>query len=419
MTSLSFRIKATLVVTMLFSTILNYLDRQTISILAPTLQHQMGLNNEHLGWLFAVFYYSYTLFQFVVGPVLDRFNLRWCFAIAVTAWSLVSGFTGLAVGFTSLLAFRFLLGVSEAANWPAGVRVLERTLPPEERTLGCGIFESGAAVGALIAPAAIFVLLGAFGWRSVFFCLGAIGLLWAPIWLYVTRARDLSFVWIPAQEEGGRFKGLLNVYRDFARSPRFWWVFVVSITVNPSFYFTMNWLPTYFVQARHLVPGAKLGAMLTFIYLALDVGNIGGGACTLWLARHYSIETARRIVFLTATALVTGCALVPFVATPWAAVAALGAVNMGLGIWSSMYLTLAQEVSSAHVSSAAGTLSAFGSLFGAFAMWAVGRITNSAGDFTIPMMSVTVAILLAAIAGWASSRHHGRGASDFRIEVVS
>jgi MFS transporter, ACS family, hexuronate transporter len=416
--SLSFRIKAALVGTMLLSTILNYLDRQTISILAPTLQHRMGIDNEHLGWLFAVFYYSYTLFQFAVGPMLDRFNLRWCFAIAVTAWSLVSGFTGLAIGFTSLLAFRFLLGVTEAANWPAGVRVLERTLPPEERTLGCGIFESGAAIGALIAPAAVFALLAAFGWRSVFFCVGAIGLFWAPIWLFVTRKQELSQVWTSAPAEGGRFEGWLNVYRDFARSPRFWWVFMVSITVNPSFYFTMNWLPTYFVQARHLVPGAKLGGMLTFIYLALDVGNIGGGACTLWLTRRYPIETARRIVFLTATALVTVCAFVPFVGTPWAAVAALVAVNVGLGVWSSMYLTLAQEVSSAHVSSAAGTLSAFGSLFGAFAMWAVGRVTNSAGDFTIPMMSVTIANWLAAVAGWASSREYKRSVAEVRTEAL-
>jgi ACS family hexuronate transporter-like MFS transporter len=403
--SLTFRTKATLVITLLLATILNYLDRQTISILAPTLQHQMGLNNEHLGWLFAIFYYSYTLFQFAVGPVLDRFNLRWCFATAVIAWSLAVGLTGLATGFASLLVFRFLLGVTEAANWPAGLRILVRTLPPEERTLGCGIFDGGAAVGALIAPVAIFALLGAFGWRSVFFCLGLLGLFWAPIWLFVTRSPELSPVWIGTQTEGGGAKGLLGVYRGFVRSRQFWWVLVVAVTVNPCFYFTVNWLPTYFVQARRLVPGTHLGGILTVIFLALDIGNIGGGACTLWLTRHNcSIETARRIVFLSATGLVGGCAAVPFVATAWGAVAALVAVNLGLGVWSSMYLTMAQEVSSANVSTAAGTLSGFGSLVGAFAMWAVGRLTNSAGDFTIPMVSVTVAIVLAAIAGWAASR---------------
>jgi MFS transporter, ACS family, hexuronate transporter len=400
----SFAIKAVLLITLLLSTTLNYLDRQTISILAPTLQHQMGFDNEHLGWLFAIFYYSYTTFQFAVGPVLDRFNLRWCFALAVMAWSLVSGLTGLALGFTSLLVFRFLLGLTEAANWPAGLRVLARTLPPEERTLGCGIFESGAALGALIAPAAIFVLLAAFGWRSVFFCVGLLGFFWAPIWLFVSRHRSLSHVWIPSRSESGLTKDLLTMYRDFAHSGQFKWVFVVAITVNPCFYFTINWLPTYFVQARHLVPGAKLGGILTLIYLALDVGNVGGGACTLWLTKRNSIERARRIVFLLATAMVGVCAFVPFVATSWAAVAALVAVNMGLGTWNSMYLTMAQEVSPTHVSSAAGTLSAFGSLFGALAMWAVGRVSNSAGDFTVPMLGVTVAIAMAAIAGWASSR---------------
>jgi len=414
--SLSLAIKAALVITLLLSTILNYLDRQTISILAPTLQHEMDLNNEHLGWLFAIFYYSYTIFQFAVGPVLDRFNLRWCFALAVMAWSLVSGLTGLAVGFTSLLVFRFLLGMTEAANWPAGLRVLVRTLPPEERTLGCGIFESGAAVGALIAPVAIFALLAAFGWRSVFFCVGLLGFFWAPIWLFVSRPGALSHVWIPSRSENGLTKDLLGMYRGFLRSGQFWWVFVVAITVNPCFYFTMNWMPTYFVQARHLVPGAKLGGMLTAIYFALDIGNIGGGACTLWLAKRYSVEKARRVVFLFATALVTGCAFVPFVATPWVAVAVLVAVNMGLGTWSSMYLTMAQEVSATHVSSAAGTLSAFGSLFGAFAMWAVGRVTNSAGDFTIPMIGVTVAIAMAAVAGWASSRRTSQRETDAFVQ---
>ncbi len=415
MTSLSFRTKTTLVVTLLLATVLNYLDRQTISILAPTLQHQMGLNNEHLGWLFAIFYYSYTLFQFAVGPVLDRFNLRWCFACAVMAWSLVVGLTGLATGFATLMIFRFLLGVTESANWPAGLRVMARTLPPEERTLGCGVFESGAGIGALIAPVAIFALLGAFGWRSVFFCLGLLGFFWAPIWLFVTRKPELSPVWTGTRTEAGGAKGLLNVYRDFVHSRQFWWVLIVSITVNPCFYFTVNWLPTYFVQARKLVPGAHLGGILTLIFLALDLGNISGGACTLWLTRRrFSIEAARRIVFLVATGLVGGCAVVPFVARPWQAVAALAAVNFGLGVWNSMYLTLAQEVSTANVSTAAGTLSAFGSLVGALAMWAVGHVTNSAGDFTIPMVSVTLAIALAAIAAWAASR---RPAGQPQIEV--
>jgi ACS family hexuronate transporter-like MFS transporter len=401
---LSFRTKLTLIVILALATILNYLDRQALSILAPTLQREMRIDNAHLGWLFAIFYYSYTLLQFAVGPVLDRFNLRWCFAIAVLAWSLVSGLTGVATGFISLMVFRFFLGVTEAPNWPAGLRTIARTLPPEERTLGSGIFESGAALGAVLAPAAIFALLGRFGWRSAFFSIGFLGFLWAPIWLYVTRGRNLAQVWVGARSEARGIRALLSIYREFIHSRQFWWVLVVAVTVNPCFYFTVNWLPTYFVQARGLVPGVQLGEMLTLIYLSLDVGNIGGGACTLWLTRYFSVETARRIIFMTATILVSLCAIVPFIARPWSAVAALVGVNLGLGTWTSMYLTMAQEVSSTHVSTAAGTLSGFGSLVGALAMWAVGDVTESIGGFTIPMMTVTGAIALAAVAGWAATR---------------
>jgi MFS transporter, ACS family, aldohexuronate transporter len=193
------------------------------------------------------------------------------------AWSLVSSITGLAIGFVSLLVFRFLLGVTEAGNWPAGLRVLARALPPAERTLGCGIFESGAAIGALVAPAAIFALLAAFGLRSAFFCVGLLGFFWAPIWLFITRKPELSHVWIPSRSEAGAVNELVSVYREFVHSWNFWWVLLVSITVNPCFYFTVNWLPTYFAQSRHLVPGARLGLILTVIFLALDIGNIGGG----------------------------------------------------------------------------------------------------------------------------------------------
>lgn len=115
-----------LCIILFLATTLNYLDRQTMSILAPVLQKEMHLDNEALGWLFAVFYYAYTFSQMAVGPILDRSNLRWAFAVAVLLWSLVSVLTGLANGFVALLVFRLSLGVVESANWPAGMRVVSR-----------------------------------------------------------------------------------------------------------------------------------------------------------------------------------------------------------------------------------------------------------------------------------------------------
>src|SRR5713226_9762489 len=145
-------------VLLLAATTLNYLDRQTLSILSPVLQREMHLGNEALGWLFGVFYYVYTFSLFAAGPILDRSNLRWAFTFAVFLWSLVSVLTGLANGFVALLIFRLALGVVESANWPAGMRVVARLLEPRERALGNGIFTSGTSVGALVAPGLILAI---------------------------------------------------------------------------------------------------------------------------------------------------------------------------------------------------------------------------------------------------------------------
>ena len=137
------------------ATTLNYLDRQTLGILAPTIQKGMQIGNEGLGWLFSVFYYAYTFSQFAVGLLLDRHHLRWAYGLVVLAWSATAALTGLANSFYAFIGFRLLLGITESVNWPAALRVVSRALPPEDRQLGNGIFTSGTSIGALIAPGMI------------------------------------------------------------------------------------------------------------------------------------------------------------------------------------------------------------------------------------------------------------------------
>ena len=177
------------------ATTLNYLDRQTVSILAPTLQKELNLDNTALGWLFAVFYYAYTFSQVIVGPLMDRFHLRWAFGMAVVLWSAVSIATGLATGFVGLVVFRLLLGIAEAANWPGATRIVARTFEPAQRSLANGFFTSGTSVGALIAPALIFAITSALGWRSAFFVLGGGGVLWFSVWVLSTASPKLEPVW--------------------------------------------------------------------------------------------------------------------------------------------------------------------------------------------------------------------------------
>jgi len=397
-----------LCIVLFLATTLNYLDRQTMSILAPSLQKELHLDNAALGWLFAVFYYAYTFSQMAVGPILDRVNLRWAFAWAVLLWSLVSVLTGLANGFVALLIFRLLLGVVESANWPGGMRVVARMMEPRERSLGNGIFTSGTSVGALIAPGLILGIAAMFGWRWAFVLVGSLGVLWIIGWILMTRDRELAPVWSEqsAPQRTG-FAGQCRIVAAIARSPRFVPVLVVAVLVNPALYFSVNWLPTYFAQQRGLTPGRQMGWILTAIYLGLDIGNIACGSAILALTRWGSgVQQSRRMVFLVATVAVVCCAAVP-VLPMTGAVTALVVVNFGLGIWVAVYLTMAQEVSATNVSTAIGILSGCGSLAGALAMWGVGQVTRQTASFAIPMSAVAIAALLAAIAGWAASKEQG------------
>jgi cyanate permease len=179
----------------------------------------------------------------------------------------------------------------------------------------------------------------------------------------------------------------------------------VSVLVNPCLYFSVNWLPTYFAQQRGLAPGRQLGWILTLIYLGLDLGNLLCGSMSLILVRRgYTVRAARRIVFLFATAPLLLCASVPYLPLLNQAVCVLVGVNVGLGIWIATYLTMAQDISQTNVSTTIGVLSGSGSLAGALAMWAVGKITQATASFTIPMAVFALAAGLAAIAGCVASR---------------
>ncbi|HET8547634.1 MAG TPA: MFS transporter, partial [Bryobacteraceae bacterium] len=249
-----------LCILLFLATTLNYLDRQTLSILAPIMQKELALDNEELGWLFSVFYYSYTFAQFAVGGLLDRTHLRWAYGIGVLLWSATAALTGLAAGFVGLVVFRLLLGVTESVNWPAAMRIVARALPPHEH----GIFTSGTSIGALIAPGLILGVAGAMGWRWAFVVVGSLGALWFAAWIAFSGRRQFDAVWRSGAEESTATPG--RAYADILRSAQFWRVFAVTILVNPCLYFNVNWLPTYFSQQRGLHPGRELGWILTLIY---------------------------------------------------------------------------------------------------------------------------------------------------------
>lgn len=173
---------------MFASTVLNYMDRQTVSLLREPICRAFGITSDlDFGWILAAFYLTYALFQVPAGYLVDRWDLRWSYAAAVAFWSLAAMATAVVPGLGLLILCRSLLGVGESFNWPCALRVTARILPPSDRSLGNGIFNSGAAVGAVVTPTIVTLLTQAFGWRASFAVIGSLGFVWVALWLLLVQ----------------------------------------------------------------------------------------------------------------------------------------------------------------------------------------------------------------------------------------
>lgn len=179
---------------MFFSTVLNYMDRQAIALVNPQIRREFGISHEGFGWVLTAFYLSYALFQVPAGFVVDRFNIWRVYAGAVAFWSLAGMAIAFAPALGLLIVMRALLGVGESFNWPCALRVTGVILPPRDRTLGNGIFNSGAAIGAVLTPLSVPPLAALFGWRVAFVMIGLLGFVWVGAWWVATRPWRLAGV---------------------------------------------------------------------------------------------------------------------------------------------------------------------------------------------------------------------------------
>jgi len=155
-----------------WATVINYLDRQTLSVAAPVLREQFHMSNVEYSRVLFAFLLAYTIMNGVSGPLIDRLGTRLGYALSIAWWSAAAMLHGFAQGSFSLAAFRFLLGMGEAGNWPAAVKVVAEWFPRQERALASGLFNSGSAVGSILAPPAVAFVLLAYGWRTAFVAIG-------------------------------------------------------------------------------------------------------------------------------------------------------------------------------------------------------------------------------------------------------
>lgn len=433
---------------MFASTVLNYMDRQTIALVRPQIREQFAItSDEEFGWIMAVFIMVYALLQVPAGFLVDRWDLRFSYAAAVIWWSLAAMATALAPTLGLFVACRGLLGVGESFNWPCALRVTARVMPPADRSLGNGIFNSGAAVGAVVTPFVVTLLTVAFGWQVAFLVPGAAGLIWVAVWLSLTSGEHGALlarrpVASRAEPESGAnderlptsfwiaigvvlfasaaialsaFQyGRLAVWLGIAtvmigplliaaafspdrlakaawasslgevvRKRRFWIMALVSITINICWHFLVNWVPTYFKDERHL-DYLKSNFLSAIPFLAAAGGNIGGG----WLARRLtalglSPARARQAVLILCVILIQAGIGAGAVSNNVSAVLLLSIMAAGTAAFMANYFAFTQEVSPQHTGLIVGYLGGLGNLFVAGFQPFAGKVKDLTGSFSL------------------------------------
>jgi len=268
------------------ATVINYLDRQTLSVLAPVLLERFRISATTYSHIIFAFMLAYTVMNGVSGPLLDRLGSKVGYALTIAWWSAAEILHAFSGGAISLGIFRFLLGVGEAGNYPAGVKVIGEWFPARERSLASGIFNSGAAVGAMLAPPLLAWTVLEMGWKASFVIVGALGFVWLVAWLIFYRT-PVDFT--------GEVESPPPAVWALAKS-RFVWQFTLSkVFADPVWYFYTFWFPQY-LKVGHGFTMKEIGETAWIPFFTGGIGNLAGGfLCALLLRCGLSPQTARRV----------------------------------------------------------------------------------------------------------------------------
>ena len=376
------------------STTINYLDRQTLSVLAPRLKIDYAWSNSDFALIVMAFRAAYALGQLLSGRWLDRVGTRTGLALAVTAYSGIAMLTSFASGLPGFAVCRFLLGLGESANWPGAAKAVAEWFPKQERGWAVALYDSGSAVGGAIAPALVLGLAVWFGsWRPAFAVIGALGFLWVILWLRTyPRVAPVALTADPATM-------LLPPPRwiDLARSRSAWAVILGRTLTDPVWFFISDWFAVFLVARGFTLENTVAGFWAPF--LAADLGNFAGGGFSSWLIHrhHWPVERARRLVVILGGLGMTSIAAAVWITSFVPLVALFALATFSYAAISTMVLTLPTDLfdsrSVASVSGMSGAGAGIGTILTTFLIgWVADRYSFE------PVLIAASLVPLAAVA---------------------
>jgi MFS transporter, ACS family, aldohexuronate transporter len=291
------------------STVINYIDRQTFSVLGPYLKIDYHWNNEQFALIVISFRVAYSVGQTISGRFIDRIGTRKGLTITVIWYSIAAMLTSFAVGLRSFAFFRFLLGAGESANWPAATKAVSEWFPKRERGWAVALFDSGSSIGGAIAPLLVIGLYKYFGgWRPAFIVTGTLGFLWliAWRWLYYPPEKhpsigddELRMILEDRQEEDSPESsiGSRPAWKDLLKLPQTWGIIAARSMTDPIWFFITDWFAIYLLTKGINPEQGLLAFWIPFV--AADLGNFFGGGLSSWLIRRgWPVLRARKAVVI-------------------------------------------------------------------------------------------------------------------------
>ena len=367
-------------------TIANYIARNSLGALAPELKTTMAMTTEQYSYVVGAFQLAYTVMQPIAGYIVDHFGLRVGFALFAIVWSVANMMHALAGGWVSLAFFRGLLGMSEAAAIPSGMKAIAEWFPARERSVATGFFNAGTSFGAVLAPAIVFGVIWFGDWRLAFVVTGAIGLVWAAAWYAFYRSPaehpaitpdELALITADRPAVPARKASALQI----VGSARFWVIAVPRFLAEPAWQTFSFFIPLYLARQW----GMDLTHSLIFtaaMFVAADLGGIFGGFLSPILMRQFGMEVIRsRVVgFALAAALMIAPGCVGLAPNPYAAVVLLCIGGFAHQIISVLINTLSADVfTPAEVGTANGFVGQAGWIGGLLFTLLVGQLADRIG----------------------------------------
>jgi ACS family hexuronate transporter-like MFS transporter len=335
-----------------FATTINYIDRQVIGLLKPTLTKEFGWDNTTFGYINGFFQLFYALGLLAFGRIIDKIGTKIGYTVSIIVWSVAAMAHALAKSTIGFAMARSGLGLGESGNFPAAIKSVAEWFPKKERALATGIFNSGANIGAVVAPIMVPWILGTYGWREAFIITGALGFIWLVFWIIFyeipARKKKLSkteFDYIHSDDNDIAAINASSISWKKLLTVRQTWAFVLGkFLTDPIWWFFLFWLPGYFSDTFQL-DLTKPGWPLVIVYTATTIGSIGGGYLSSFLIkRGWPVAKARKTSMLFFAICVVPIVTARYFNNQWVIVALISLAAAAHQAWSANIFTTASDM---------------------------------------------------------------------------